>query len=350
MKEFVLSLVTLTALLMFSSGAVATTPQYCDPAEDPDECGCPSGGVDACAQVSASELIQASDPAALRQAANITSVWNSRFNRWDVTVDATAMPGYGVIALPKTGWGQWSDTDEVAAYLSELIGNEVSMEPDGDNVVEFPPMSIQQVGATHRLDLSSSRWAPANSNNLIFDVLTDGNGVMSIGEGVVSFFGDVGCDGDDQYAFDAESDGVLEAEQCSDSRLEQFVSIGAGIVLRLRFAGTLLETGTQPWFGTTLKCRVVEEGTTPLCWLEEALINVRVRAEELGMESHFFRAQVYSGDYQDVSLEDEVEVLQFGTSSDGVCSSGYAAKGQDEVHTWTRDGAWYQFLSVCVVQ
>lgn len=151
-----------------------TQNPFCDPQNDPDECGCPTDlkDFDTCDEIKIGNMIAPDDPAAVRKAANINAEWDSERELYAVSIDALA---YNVGFVPVTkGHGNWSSVDELSKYVHQLLGIGY------DEGAPIPEFDILQNGTSVRLDIDQGRWLPS-SGSLLYDLISTSDGTVRIG-------------------------------------------------------------------------------------------------------------------------------------------------------------------------
>lgn len=366
---------TFTALLctvVAASTAHAAEPNYCDRNSDPDECACPSEGTDACVQLPLSELLDASNPAEIRDAANIETSWNGEDNVWEVHLDVSSLPGYGVIKVTEQV-GTWTNLPELYAYLSELLGVELTVEPDEEGNVEFPKMHIDQRGASYRYNVDDNTWVEKNTNSLIWDLITSHDGQMEVGgkqfdvwstEEVPAGEGKY-CAGTDPLALDIEQDIQLKGWECSSGNallepveltLEQCRGEDTappsieGCQVAMPGARTSLETITASFEDKVLHCVAVEKRGVPIaeCDPRYAIVHKRVNADLLDVDnSYFVEGSFEKSDAALPGKTNTMEVVRDHGGMDGVCADGSGDDGNFSISLFTRDGTSVPHANSC---
>jgi hypothetical protein len=299
------------------------------------------------------QLEHANNPSDLNSAAGVASSWDSKNNRWNIELDVTQMAGEGVIVID-------DDTGNFD-HLGELIGQSLTPTANGDGAIEFPAMSVSQVGTTVRLYEDSNgvaTWAPENSRSLFWDALTDREGKIYIdGVVVLDLFGDgAGCDGTDSESFDSDSVTGLDGEQCStaDTHLspglpEKSCTEDFGrenCFLLVDNAQTVLETGYTNYFSSAsprFRCAITPNTSPGECDTTSSGGFTRVRqvADSMEIDSDVFKSGTLEASPPAVS-GNSVNELVFGSSEgNGVCSAGTADRSSYSLPTLrTRDGSY----------
>jgi hypothetical protein len=337
----------------------ATSPSICDPQEDPDQCECPNDGTyDVCYETAVSALISPDDPEVLREAAGITSQWDSQTDTFEVTADVTDLTAAGVMKL-NSNQGQWDSVEELHDYIGALIGQDFSDFIDACEIGGLPPMSIAQVGSTTRYDQFNEEWAAANSGSIIYDAITNENGVLFIGANSFNLFGQGSrCTGADPKSHEFDKDSKLAADQCSDVSAGSHEMCGElwgsdpcfpeCRTYSFELAWTDLETSSTQSFGDTLECRGDWIGGELVCTPSQGVIvHGRVQADDIYLENTYFSGISNSFTPDPVEAEDEVEVSHDSSAANGVCGYGEVEDGLNSVELETRDGAYDSQEDLC---
>jgi hypothetical protein len=349
--RLLLTLLMSAGVFLVANTAFAQTeaPKYCDPSTDPDQCDCPGGSVyDTCTQVSVSNLDEVSDAQDLRNAANISSSWNSNLNAWDVTIDAEALAAPGVLKMDQYD-GTWSSYAELYDFIGDLIGQSLSPQDyDGDGSYDLPRLNIDQKGTTHRLDTTSGEWV-RSTGSLFWDAITTRSGKLCINSVCTDIFAspepEYKCKGDDANAADSDQDGALKGDACSHAARENTGKIPDNdcredfgqdkCALFADFARTKLQTAPtengvrfNPW---------CVKSSSPVCDLTEPITVPRIEADKITVENSYFDFYNFTRTGSNVELN-AVDAVEESTMENGVCAKSVAEDGNELVVTNTADG------------
>jgi hypothetical protein len=203
MKRFLIALSAAACVLAgFSSTAMAG---YCD---DIDNDGVT---YDFCEDISTNNLVDTSDPAAVRDMYNISSTYDSSTNTLYVTTDFDD-PASRFLPVHPNG-GSWDSLQELNDYLTILLGAD-----ELDMIVDICNPSLR-ISITHTF--RSYRWNPntgelRDSITIIEDAITGWNSELIVDGADLSDFAIV-------FNCAQGSDGDLSSEQCSSAgeRLRQ---------------------------------------------------------------------------------------------------------------------------------
>ena len=172
------------AFTFMSTNAHAGVPQpeYCTP--DQQTCSCPADLPDNvyCKDASYSdvaELITSEDPALLREALGVTTTYNEEFGVYEVSLDAEALNGVGVVFMHPNA-GTW-EKDELLEYVYTFMG----VEADTEHVGVLPPILVRQTGYADRIALTDTgevEFLSYSTGNLLFDILRGPLGKLEVFE------------------------------------------------------------------------------------------------------------------------------------------------------------------------
>lgn len=145
------------------STALAVELGTCDPNEDPYGCECDPdlSQYGACYESSSDNWVSPDDPAALNNAANISSWYDETDEIWVVEADVSQLNGGGILPVP-SNHGEWQSMDELQEYLSTLL----DLPRDQENGT-LPEFRYIQNGTVARWDLDQSAWATHPVDNLV---------------------------------------------------------------------------------------------------------------------------------------------------------------------------------------
>jgi len=344
-------------ILFFATSAFAQDSLVCNPKEDPYECQCPSGEseYDSCYTTSASELVSPDDPAVLRNAAGITSSWNSQEGVWDVTIDATQLSAAGVIKLNSNN-GQWDSLQQLWTYIGTLVGQEFTVQDyNEDGIADLPPMHITQTGRTLRFDVDQGIWAPENSGSLLFDAISDAQGAIHIGDASLDLFSYTTgtCPGIDGKSFDTDTDGTLlpvQADQCSNldggiiGPLQDCVKNGIYCNAIITTAKTTLDFSKDQLERTPFCIGGFDSsGFTGQCATGVQIVRRRADADILDLEMDYYNYGNHDSS-DNPSATNKPSIVGSSTSTTkihrGVCTTGTSKEGNYSTETQTREGAY----------
>lgn len=332
--------------LLIGANSFALDPIVCDPTTDA-ECVCPSGSV--CATSSVKNLTSPDDPQALRQLANINSVWNDTLGVFEVTVDATQLSAEGIMKLNSNG-GKWDSSQELLDYTYELLG--LSQECwDMDR--PFPPMMIDQTGVVTRYDQFTDDWASEHVPSLIFAAITDADGHIFIDGQQTGFDWTPGyhcTTGGDAY--DEHDATQVKGRQCStamSTEEEHCVVEFDGqcfkehdcVDIPKRMASTQISTYKPANLPARIICQGSVQNGTVTCDWKSNIIHILSEVDRLDLQNYYFLDE--AGPYPDptpASEPDVSDLYEYSISYDGVCGHGEVFDGQTNFVLQTKAG-WY---------
>lgn len=339
-----MSLFVVVSLLCVSN-AVALDPVVCDPDTDA-ECQCPSGST--CATSDVQDLTSPDDPAALRQLANINSVWNDNLGVFEVDIDATQLSAQGVMKLNSNG-GKWTSSQELHNYVCKLLG--LSQECWAMDR-PFPPMMIHQKGKVTRYDQFNEDWASAHVPSLIYAAITDADGRIFIDgqqEGLTWNPGYNCTTGGDAY--DEHDTGHVMGRQCStaiSTEEERCVVEFDGkcfesydcVDVPKRMASTEISSYKPVNLTTRILCQGNVNSGTLTCDKKSIVIHVLSDVDRLELENFYFVDE--SGPPSQASDNDVngSDLFLKSSTNDGVCGHGDVVDGTESFTLETRAG-WY---------
>jgi len=352
-------------VLFFASSAFSQSSLVCNPEEDPYECQCPSGEseYDSCYTTSADELISPDDPQVLREAAGITSSWNAEKEVWDVTIDATQLSAAGVIKLNSNN-GQWNSLEELWSYIGALVGQDFTVQDyNDDGIADLPPMHITQKGRTLRFSAAKGAWAPENSGSLLFDAISDAQGVIHIGDASLDLFSySAGtCAGVDEKSFDTATDGTVlpvQADQCSNldggaiGPLKDCVKNGIYCNAIVATAKTTLDFSKHELDRTPFCVGGFDSsGFTGQCATGFEIVRRRADADQLNLFIDYFNYATHDSS-DNPSVTNKPSIVGSSTSTTkvrrGVCTTGTSEEGNYNTETQTRDGDYDSGDPACI--
>lgn len=324
---------------------------YCN-TQEPGECDCGSD----CTSTSFDQMITTdTDPATIRQMAQIQTQWSSSDSAYLVTIDATGIPGGGIIV--KQGAGIFEDKSEYYDYLSDLLGISV---PDylAQTGELFPPLIIEQNGVTVRFNEATSEYDPIQARSLFFNLLLTPTGSISISDVTIPVFDPLSspCNGTDPASYAVGTDGNLRATQCSETgkTFERIsdestswpppcteLGLPECAVFR-QYAQTTLQTIPTIFYGTDFRC-TGENGLS--CNLETGYFLRPAVEADLALDSEFFTPTSVRGLTKEAY--GVIELVQTETWFWGVCSEGNAQSANKSVELNTRDGDYDSSESSC---
>lgn len=319
-----ISLITLAV----GANAFALDPYICEDGES--DCDC-AATYDVCYEVGADDLTSPDDPAALREATNLTATWNSNLEAYEVELDVTDLTAGGVMKLNSNN-GQWDDLQELNNYMEELLGLDGWAEACR---MEWPRMYVRQTGNVYRYDQHNDDWAELHGG-LIVGAVTNGQGQLNIAGNTIDLFDNsVSCPDSSSDATDYQEAQDLRGEQCSWKQSktmelcgEELGPICSPICKTYTFESTRtrLQTADTESLGTEIKCKEDDLSNGIQCTESSGvIIHSRVEADYLQVQNTYFAGTTGNGnEVEPLSESHEFDVQQWKSGSSGVCGDGEA--------------------------
>jgi hypothetical protein len=326
-RTCLLSFSVLTSLVFVTSAASAVELGSCT-----EDCECTSKtskGYDSCSTIAASELLGVDDPHQLRDALNLTTVYNENTDTYELSYDVSDDDTKILTLHPNQG--EWQSLTHLNDYANALVFGPTGP-PDNDlPPIDFCDLSTlsfqQQIGYFGRWDQFDESWAPFQLQNVLFAAVSDADGVVHVdGEPFVSLSGELLAE---HCEIGSNTDGI-EAEQCSIvEQLEGNETDG------LRVCGEQIEypTETGPRAQTDLDDLKRNGLTTQMeeYWSfpeNERMWRIREVTETMRLQSQFYYGSSERGEPRDTDYQlDKTELHHAVELADAVCSKGEVDEG-----------------------
>lgn len=295
-------LATLLVGIVLPASAFAQQLQYCE--NYACDCSDVGDGFDGCFEFDPGNLLDVSDPDAVREAYNVESTYDSETKTWHIHAETTS-PRTHVLPI-HDNQGQWESIDALFSYINEAFG--ANIDPYDEEVrvlMEFD-------GAYGRYDTLEGQWAATQQRDFLEDLVTSGDGTLTING--QQYLPEI-----DPNCINGKTSGDLAASQCSEVVTRQ-------IDATPRF-GEFGVTRDFDFFWQN-KTGAIRIGSGHAVWLP-------VLAEDVSIENDYYNnsAQLVG---QDTCRAQDASTLTCSDWATGVCGQGAVKRGvfQVDMNTW----------------